>query len=300
LLLFNRGNFGLAPHRVLTVRGCSFHTLTPWSGVVSDIDAERLLVRSVAWKTGDAQAMEEEDTLGCPEWPAAFGPMPSDRIYGAFNIAAPLGIGAPSLPQEATLGDCSLEIRSDGSAGFLVYGKPATRADAAEVRVIAEGLNRLVVQVYDPTAVQQTKAAKGKSWIHAPHLEIWTSEDATGEDGVPAKTYRQIGVGLDGAVEKGVGDPVLPKAARWTTSDEQGRIVTILRIEWPDEYALLDGAGLVYSQSVGGKQARLVSTAGIVKNKPLFLPGVWQHQPEESGQGSTRCEVRNGVLSLVR
>lgn len=292
--------YSLSPYRVVGERSCSYHNITPWSGVMTDYDPERLQVRSVAWKRGDAQAMEEEDTLGCPDWPDTFSATPSEDTVGAWNISAPMGSGADPLPSTIALGECALPLKSDGSAGFLVYGTPASADAAAEVRVIAERYNTLIVQVYDPTAVKETLAAKGKSWIHAPHVEIWTSTEVSGEDELPAKSYHQVGVGLDGSVNAGVGKPVLPKATRWTSSDDQGRIVTLLRIEWPEEYALLDGVGVVYSQSVNGKQARLVSTTGIVKNKPLYLPGIWTHEPEESGMAGARCELRNGVLTLLR
>ena len=60
----------------------------------------------------------------------------------------------------------------------------------------------------------------------------------------------------------------------------------------------MSGLGVVYSQPQNGKQARLISTAGIVKNRPLFLPTVWAHQAEESGQGGAHCVIENKVLMV--
>jgi hypothetical protein len=293
--------YNLSPSRTLAERDCSFHTLTPWSGTLLDIDYERLEARAVKWREGDAKAMEEEDSLGCPDWPdGAFGPTPAAKVYGALPVPAPLAEGA-SPPDGTALVDCVLRLSTDGTNGFLVHGKPADASAAAEIRVAALGYNGLLVQVFDPTAQAETKAAVGKSWIHRPHIEIWTSEEAfTDEEQVlPTKLYHQVGVGLDGEVNAGVGKPALPTASVSSAKDEQGRTVTVLRLAWDDEYTLLDGLGVVYSQSQGGKQARLVANAGIVKNKPLFLPTIWSLQSGEGDETGVRCHVADGWLSRV-
>jgi hypothetical protein len=296
--------YSLSPWRVLAERDCSFHTLTPWSGTLTDIDYDSLQARAVKMRTGDAKQMQEDDTIGCPDWPSgAFGPTPGPKVYGALVVPAPLGEGATDLLKGTVLGDCALILRSDGKAGFLVYGKAAPDAAAAEVKAVAVAYNHLVVQVYDPSAQAAAAAAAGKSWIHAPHVEVWTSEDAANDDpdAPPAKLYHQVGVGLDGKVNAGAGDPALPTVTRWNAKDEQGRDVTVLDIAWSDEYALLDGIGVVYSQSEAGKQARLVSNAGIVKNKPLFLPSEWSvGAPAKDGPSFPSCAVKNGVLAVQR
>jgi hypothetical protein len=296
--------YSLSPFRQLAERDCSYHTLVPWSGTLLDIDYERFQARSVKYRTGDAKDMENEDTIGCPDWPdGAFGPTPGPDVYGAHVVPAPLGEVEAPLNATDSLGDCALTLRTDGKPGFLVHGKAAPADAAAEIRVLAIGYSRLVVQVYDPLAAKAA-AAKPKSWIHAPHVEIWTSEDKVSDDpdAVPAKTYRQVGVGLDRSVNAGAGDPALPKASSWDAKDEQGHDVTVLDIIWDDEYALLDGLGVVYSQSEGGKQARLVSNTGIVKNKPLFLPQIWAHVAPlgDGAPASPSCATKDGVLSVER
>src|SRR6185295_20083168 len=70
----------------------------------------------------------------------------------------------------------------------------------------------------------------------------------------------------------GAGKPALPKVVRWTGKDEQGRAVTVLRLDWADEFALASGVVIAYSQGEGGRQARLWATGPIRKNRPGYLP----------------------------
>jgi hypothetical protein len=296
--------YSLSPFRALTSRDCSFHGLAPSNGTLTDTDYGRFQARAVTWRNGDSGSDDEGE---CPEWPekAAFGPTPTKDLYGAWIVPEPLGDKPAPLPEGTTLGDCALRLSTDGKAGFLVYGKAAPAAAAAEARVIALGNDRLVVQVYDPTAAKETAAAAGRSWIHAPHLEIWTAEEAASEnpDEPPAKAYQQVGVGLDGKVDAGAGNPVLPAATAWTAKDEQGRDVTVLQIAFPDEYALVNGVGVVYSQSDGGKQARLVGNIGVAKVKPLFLPTTWTFQSPaelESESPVPACAVKDGRVAIAR
>jgi hypothetical protein len=197
------------------------------------------------------------------------------------------------------LGNCSLELSTDGKSGFLVFGKPADNDASADIRVIAQGYNELLLQLYDPTAEKELSAAQGKSWVQAPHFEIWTAVEAQSADESAGVDLYQLGVGLDGKLYPGAGKPAdLPIVDRWTGADEQGRAVQLIRLHWEDQWAFMSGLGVVYSQSLDGKQARLISTAGIVKNRPLFLPTVWAHQPEDSGQGGAHCAVENKILTV--
>ena len=82
----------------------------------------------------------------------------------------------------------------------------------------------------------------------------------------------QVGIGLDGKLYAGAGKPAMPKVLRWTGRDELGRAVTVLRLDWPDEFALADGLVIAYSEGEGGRQARLWATGPIRKNRPGYLP----------------------------
>jgi hypothetical protein len=186
-----------------------------------------------------------------------------------------------------------------GANGFVVYGNPAVAALAAEIRVVAESLGSLLIQVFDPTAATQPAPAGG-SWINLPHLEIWVGRN--GENlftRLPLADLSQIGVDLNGRVYDGVGKKGPPPSVeRWQASDASGRPVVVLRLSWADEYALLRGTALVYSQAEAGKQARLVSTTGIANNRPLYVPEIVSIPKRDAGPQPGSCRVRDGQLSM--
>jgi hypothetical protein len=165
------------------------------------------------------------------------------------------------------------------------------------VRVVKESEASLLIQVYDPSAAAEMKAAHAKSWVGQPHLEIWTDEMANPEDndGENGETYifHQFAVGLDDKTYPGTNAfSPLPKVTHWATKDEAGRDVTVYRVKWEgDENTPSFGIGVVYSQAKDGKQARLISNVQIKKNKPLYLPGAWSNFPEDSGLPSASCAV---------
>ncbi|MES1151600.1 MAG: hypothetical protein ABUL54_06865, partial [Dongia sp.] len=93
----------------------------------------------------------------------------------------------------------------------------------------------------------------------------------------------------------------LPKVAHWAAKDEAGHDVTVYRVTFQsEEHRPSFGLGVVYSQAENGKQARLVSNAQIVKNKPLYLPDSWMNDPEDSGIPGGTCSVgADKVLKLT-
>ncbi|MGH6880958.1 MAG: hypothetical protein ACREFM_08565, partial [Hypericibacter sp.] len=282
--------YSLSPFRELRERSCSFNTVMPNSGTVLDLDMRSLQARSLRWQESANAASDEDGEMGCPDWPDSldrkFVAQPTSDSVAAYVVPAPLGSAADPVATGTVLGNCSLELSTDGKSGFLVFGKPADGEASADIRIIAQGYNELLLQLYDPTAVKETAAAEGKSWVQAPHFEIWTAVEAQSADEPAGVDYYQLGIGLDGKLYPGAGKPAdLPVVERWSGTDERGRAVQLFRLRWEDQWAFLAGVGVVYSQSLNGKQARLVSTAGIVKNRPLILPAVWAHQPEETGQG---------------
>ena len=290
----------LSPLRLVNLRSCSFHSLIPGSGKLADIDPITRIARSVAVRTDPAKAQDEADENGvevaCPDWPdkAAFTPSPAERLIAGYNLPVHILAGdATALPADGwALGNCGFTMATDGRNGFIVFGQPASPTEAAEVTALAIADNELVLQVYDPTAGSAAAAAAGKTWIHAPHIELWLAPDWDQETNPPADgNLRQIGIDLDGKVyaAKG-GKDALPQVERWQAKDAAGHPVVLLRLSWPqDSYPFLAGLGLVYSQAGGGKQVRLVANTGIVKNRPLYLP-------RSLSERTTSCVLQDGVL----
>lgn len=266
--------------------GCSFHTMTPASGRLTEIDMAGLRGRTVAF---DAAHEENRDTIGCPDaMPRPLSaPRPGPGLLAAHRLVLP---GFRSLPPRArwvpsggTLGDCALPLTTDGKNGFLVYGKPA--AQPAELRVIADSPTGLLLQVHEPRA----PATKAQSWVHRPHVEIWRATGMSSEDGASPDPSRleQIGIDLDGEIHRGIGAQAarLPDVERWTGKDERGRPVVVLRVSWPVDDALAWGVAVAYSQPENGRQARLVASTGIERNRPLFLPELLNVEPGCSMEG---------------
>ena len=98
-------------------------------------------------------------------------------------------------------------------------------------------------------------------------------------------------------MHRGVGKPgPPPRVERWTARDERGRSVTVLRLVWPDEYALIKGVTVVYSQAEAGKQARLVATAGFAGNRPIYVPDVLTLAGRPSTSDRGLCRIEDGRL----
>jgi hypothetical protein len=216
------------------------------------------------------------------------------------------GQGMP-MPDGVALGDCALELSTDGLHGFLVFGQAAASENAAVLRVIEETQTSLLVQLDDPTAAAELASAKAKSWVGQPHIEIWTGQtgdaDAAAGDQSPSTVYGQFAVGLDDKVYPGAGTPgPLPKVAHWAAKDEAGHPVVVYRLKWDSgDGPFAWGLGIVYSQAKAGKQARLVSNAQIRKNRPLYLPETWINTPEESGIPSETCSLgADRILNLSK
>jgi hypothetical protein len=299
----------LSPLRVLRELDCSFNDVGPGTAQVTEVDRLHLHARSVGYVAG--QKFSDDDGVGCPDWPT--GPdstLPTGpTLAGAYAVPMPnAGAGGDdpgaAYPQGTALGDCALQLSSDGLHGFLVFGNPAPATDAATIRVIQENDTALLIQVYDPTAAAELKSGKAKSWIGQPHLEVWTSEMANPEDndGPNGQLYafHQFAIGLDDKTYPGAkAFTPLPKVTHWAAKDEAGRAVTVYRVVFDEEHMPAYGLGVVYSQATNGKQVRLVSNAQIAKNKPLYLPETWRNMAEDSGIPGGTCAVgADKVLKL--
>ena len=69
-----------------------------------------------------------------------------------------------------------------------------------------------------------------------------------------------------------MGNPALPVVTRTAARDEAGRAVQLYEVRWKAADALIAGVAVVYSQAEGGRQSYVVSTSGVVRNRPLYLP----------------------------
>lgn len=288
--------YSLAPFRALTEQDCSYHNGSEQSGTLTDIDYRTRLVRALA-----KDSTRRDLGIGCPSWPKppqTFAARIDADTVGAYPVVAPGLAGKAVIPAGTALGNCVPGMTTAGDNGFVVWGKPAAADQAAEIRTIGVGSNTLIVQVFDPLPAA---APSGGSWIHLPHLEIWVGQN--GEEintMLPLGQMTQTGITLDGAVHRGVGKPgPPPKVERWTARDERSRPVTVLRLVWPDEFALIHGVTVVYSQAETGKQARLVSSAGFAGNRPIYVPDVQALAGRPSTSDSGLCRVQGGLLVAV-
>ena len=288
--------YSLAPFGALTERDCIYHNVSEQSGTLTDIDYRTRLVRALA-----KDSTRRELGVGCPSWPKppqTFAARVDAETVGAYPVVAPGLPGKAAIPAGTALGNCVPGMTTAGDNGFVVWGKPAAADQAAEIRTIGVGTNSLIVQVFDPVP---PAAPSGGSWILLPHLEIWVGQN--GEEintMLPLGQMTQTGITLDGAVHRGIGKPgPPPKVERWTARDERSRPVTVLRLVWPDEFALIHGVTVVYSQAEAGKQARLVSTAGFAGNRPIYVPEVQTIAGRPSTSDSGLCRVQGGLLVAI-
>lgn len=288
--------YSLVPFRAMTEQDCSYHNVSEQSGTLTDIDYRTRLVRSL----GKDSTMRDIG-MGCPLWPKppqGFAARIDAETVGAYPVVAPGLPGKGTIPAGTLLGNCVPGMTTAGENGFIVWGKPAPADQAAEIRKIGVGSNTLIVQVFDPVPAA---APAGGSWINQPHLEIWVGRNEENLDTMlPLGQMTQTGVTLDGTVHRGVGKTSAPpKVERWTARDEHGRPITVLRLVWLEEYALINGVTVVYSQAEAGKQARLLSTAGFASNRPIYVPDMVTLAGRPSTSDRGLCRVQNGRLVAI-
>jgi hypothetical protein len=288
--------YSLAPFRALTEQDCSYHNGSEQIGTLTDIDYRTRLVRALA-----KDSTRRDLGIGCPSWPKppqTFAARIDADTVGAYPVVAPGLPDKAAIPAGTALGNCVPSMTTAGDNGFVVWGKPAAADLAAEIRTIGVGSNTLIVQVFDPVPAA---APSGGSWIHQPHLEIWVGQnDEQINTMLPLGQMTQTGITLDGAVHRGVGKPgPPPRVERWLARDERSRPVTVLRLVWPDEFALIHGVTVVYSQAESDKQARLVSTAGFAGNRPIYVPDVQTLAGRPSTSDSGLCRVKDKLLVVI-
>jgi hypothetical protein len=276
----------LAPFATLKETSCSYFDGSGNQATVLETDLAKFRAVTVE---KDPRAQWGDGDAGCPTVKESMfdspQPRPAPKLLAGYNIVTPdpqaaAGSGKVLLddvPAGTTLGSCAMTLATDGGGGFVVFGKPASGATAAEMKVVALASQTLVVQVFDPAP----GASAGKSWIGGSHVEVWLPKDA---DAPPTRgNLDQLAFDLDGTVHEGIGNPAAPHVEHWKARDEHGRPVSVLLLRWKDSDTLPLGTAIVYSQSENGRQTRLVASTGMEHGLPLFLPQI--------ADIATRCVV---------
>ncbi|MBS0548236.1 MAG: hypothetical protein JSR24_10825 [Proteobacteria bacterium] len=261
--------YSLSPWRAVSERGCSYHTGAAANGTATDIDYAALLVRSVD------RDSTSPGPAACPVWPASFGMAPAPGLRGGYNVPAPI-LDKEALDAKGGIGDCVPAMTTAGENGFLTRGTAAASDKIAEIRVLAESANTLLIQVHDPIG------------DHASRVELWFPSNGD---------LARIGVSVSGpASAPSEKKDVLPSVERWPATDMEGRKVTVMRLSWADQSTLFSGMAIAYSQAEGGKPARAVANTGIVNDRPAYLPKIVSFADSRIVPVPGVCKLRDGRL----
>jgi hypothetical protein len=244
----------LSPQKSLAIDSCSYRGTDPDTVAFTAADLTRMDIRSLA--IASAAAAGTGDEGGCDVLKKDIAAPPKSGFLGGLDTPMPnLGTDPTrpvDFPEGTILGGCAGRLEAEAAGPALVYGK-ADPGRGAELRFLATGPQTLVIQLRD----SRPDKAKAASWVGADHLEIWTSPEPSDSYIPDPAKVAQLGITLDGETHAGAGKPTTPKVQHWMGQDEQGRPVTVFRLDWAEEFALAGGVIIAYSQGEGGKQSRL-------------------------------------------
>jgi hypothetical protein len=267
----------LSPLRVLTEGHCSYHNIAP--GFTTTQWDWRRLTGETRWTPKRCNARGgDDDEVGCdpPKATRRFINIP--RLEGALERA-----GGKRLH----LGSCAALIDESGQRGYVLFGSP--RAGGAELRALLISNRDLIVSVTDEAF---TTAAP--SWVNTDHVELWLGHGRTSlecENEKPAN-LRQWGIGLDGKVNAGHGNPrTAPRVIARLERKVGARTQVTLHLFLPEE---VDSLTLAYSKSGGGRQRRLVATSAIRRTDATTLGGLWRVDTK-----AVVCAEKDGALELT-
>jgi hypothetical protein len=107
----------------------------------ADRDRSRVTLQARSVGRSPVIKFKEDDEIGCPNWPTvrmhACRPA-GDRRRLCDPMPKPARrMTATAIPDGTVLGDCALELTTDGLQGFMVSGKPIDEG-AAIVRAVKE------------------------------------------------------------------------------------------------------------------------------------------------------------------
>jgi len=262
----------LSPQKSLSMEDCGFRASDPTYASLSWVDVPAMAARSVAVDDALKSDSASDDPCnllrGQMVLPARPGFLSGVDVMlpdlGGDGESPPPGFAAGTI-----LGSCASRLTLGSAGGYTVFGQPDA-ARTADLAFLALDRKTLVLQIFD----SQPYVTPAKSWVAQDHFELWTTEDPGMVNHADPGKVQQLGIGLDGKVYAGVGQPKLPKVDRWQGKDGLNRAVTVLRLIWPDTDALVGGVSIAYSEAEGGRQTRIFATGPIVRNRPLYLPNI--------------------------
>jgi hypothetical protein len=260
----------LSPQRSESVESCSYVGTDPGMASVTRAVVDPMEVRSLA--IGDPAKAGTGDEAACDDLRKIVDLPARPGLLAGWDVPlpslwVPAGQPAVEFPAGTVLDGCAGRLAAGPESGNLVFGKPDPGRHA-ELRMLALGQQSLVIQIYD----SRPDGSTAQSWVGADHLEIWTSTEPSDSYIPDPGKVAQLGVTFDGAAHAGVGKQSMPAVQHWSAKDEQGRPVTVLRLDWSDELTLAGGVVIAYSQGEGGKQSRIWATGPIRHNRPGYLP----------------------------
>jgi hypothetical protein len=191
--------------------------------------------------------------------------------------------------KSTSLGTCATSLDSAASHGFIVHGQPAANTQDATMKLVVSEDGHLFVEVQDD---QLQPSTTGK-WIHADHLELWTSSQYVPRmqhecvDPEDKKGTWQWGIdALDGTLHVAHGKPPHKLVAERVAMEGGVRF----KVKLPPETNALT---VIYSDSDDGKsQERLLATSTF---KFARLHTMGSLTPINAKQ--VTCAVQGGVLT---
>lgn len=222
-------------------------------------------------------ALSENEPAGPSSWWATLPAIPA-------HVA-----GVPQLGACSTLVDGS-------SAGFTIFGKPGSAADASFRAAIAGGV--LFVDITD-----DHWTGPGKDPTYDDHVEIWLTQQASPQrldkcEDLATKDALQWGVRIvDGKVFAGFGKPATNelrvRRSPGALKDGAPASLAITLPSWFD--ATTSGITVVYSDSDdGATQKHLIATSALAYGKRWTLGHARAIAPREA-----TCAVKHGKLEPV-
>jgi hypothetical protein len=157
------------------------------------------------------------------------------------------------------------------------------------MRAVFTGDNVLVVEIGDDSWVTGSN-----SWVDDDHLEIWLGEafEEYGDCIADLPSPVQYGIGLDGTLYPGFGDPQGGITAQTVETDVDGRHVVRFKIVFSTPPARIT---LVYSDSEDGlSQERLLATSRLEYGE-LVTMGKLAGIPTSMAS----CEISGDSLEFV-
>lgn len=267
----------LSPLRVLAEAHCSYHNIAP--GFTTTEWDWRRLSGETRWTPKRCSTRGGDDgDVGCEAGKATRRFLAIPLLEGALERA-----GGKRLH----LGSCAALIDESGQRGYVLFGSP--RAAGAELRALLISSRDLLVSVTDDAFV-----TAAPNWVNADHIELWLGHGRTNlecENEKPAN-LRQWGIGLDGKVHAGHGNPrTAPRVIARLERKIGARTQVTLHLFLPED---VDGLTLAYSKSGAGRQQRLVATSPIRRTDATTLGGLWRVEPK-----AVRCAEKDGALELT-